>query len=51
MGQLRSVTRQINATQRQRLDLAQGKTAALTAARHIELEAPQPSISRLAKTK
>jgi len=32
-------------------DLVQAKTEALAAARHVELEALQPSINRLAKTK
>ena len=45
------LTRQINAIQMQLLDLAKTKTEALAAARHIELEALQPSINRLAKTK
>ena len=45
------LTRQINAVQLQLLDLAQAKTEALAAARHIDLEALQPSINRLAKTK
>lgn len=45
------LTRQINAIQMQLLDLAKNKTEALAAARHIDLEALQPSINRLAKTK
>jgi Integrase core domain len=45
------LTRQINAIQMQLLDLAKTKTEALAAARHIDLEALQPSINRLAKTK
>jgi len=45
------LTRQINAIQMQLLDLAKAKTEALAAARHIDLEALQPSINRLAKTK
>jgi hypothetical protein len=43
------LTRQINAIQMQLLDLAKAKTEALAAARHIDLEALQPSINRLAK--
>jgi Integrase core domain len=43
------LTRQINAIQMQLLDLAKAKTQALAAARHIDLEALQPSINRLAK--
>jgi hypothetical protein len=42
-------TRRINAIQMQLLDLAQAKTEALAAARHIDLEALQPSINRLAR--
>jgi hypothetical protein len=42
-------TRQINAIQMQLLDLAKAKTEALAAARHIDLEALQPSINRLTK--
>ncbi|GAB7145911.1 hypothetical protein LRC484719_45160 [Mycobacterium riyadhense] len=42
-------TRQINAIQRQLLDLAKTKTEALAAARHVDLEALQPSINRLAE--
>jgi lantibiotic modifying enzyme len=45
------LTRQINAIQMQLLDLAKAKTEALAAARHIDLEALQPSINRLAKAK
>lgn len=45
------LTRQINAIQMQLLDLAKAKTDTLAAARHIDLEALQPSINRLAKTK
>ena len=45
------LTRQINTIQMQLLDLAKDKTEALAAARHIDLEALQPSISRLAKVK
>lgn len=45
------LTRQINAIQIQLLDLAKTKTEALAAARHIELETLQPSISRLAKAR
>lgn len=44
------LTRQINAIQMRLLDLAQVKTEALAAARHIDLEALQPSINRFAKT-
>jgi lantibiotic modifying enzyme len=43
------LTRQINAIQMQLLDLAKAKTEALATARHIDLEALQPSINRLAK--
>lgn len=43
------LTRQITAIQMQLLDLAKTKTEALAAARHIDLEALQPSIDRLAK--
>jgi hypothetical protein len=43
------LTRQINAIQMQLLDLAKTKTEALAAARHIDLEALQPSINRLAR--
>lgn len=45
------LTRQINTIQMQLLDLAKTKTDALAAARHIDLEALQPSIDRLAKAK
>ena len=45
------LTRQINAIQMQLLDLAKAKTEALAAARHIDLQALQPSINRLAKAK
>ena len=45
------LTRQINTIQMQLLDLAKAKTEALTAARHIDLQALQPSINRLAKAK
>jgi hypothetical protein len=45
------LTRQINAIQMQLLDLAKTKTQDLAAARHIDLEASQPSINRLANTK
>lgn len=45
------LTRRINAIQIQLLDLAKTKTEALAAARHIDLEALQPSINRLAKAK
>jgi hypothetical protein len=45
------LTRQINAIQMQLLDLAKTKTEALAAARHIDLEALQPSINRLTETK
>ena len=44
------LTRQINAIQMQLLDLAKTKTEALAAARHIDLQALQPSIDRLTKT-
>jgi hypothetical protein len=43
------LTRQITAIQMQLLDLAKAKTEAFAAARHIDLEALQPSIDRLAK--
>jgi hypothetical protein len=43
------LTRQINAIQMQLLDLAKAKTETLAAARHIDLEALQPSINRLAR--
>lgn len=45
------LTRQINAIQMQLLDLAKTKTEALTAARHLDLQALQPSINRLANKK
>jgi hypothetical protein len=45
------LTRQINVTQMRLLDLAQAKTEALAAARHLDLEPLKPSINRLAKTK
>ena len=45
------LTRQINTIQMQLLDLAQAKTEALAAARHIDLQALQPSINRLATAK
>ncbi|WP_345602959.1 integrase catalytic domain-containing protein [Tomitella cavernea] len=45
------LTRQINAIQMQLLDLARDKTEALAAARHMDLEALQPSINRLAQAK
>ncbi|MBN2873365.1 MAG: transposase family protein [Halothiobacillaceae bacterium] len=45
------LTRQINAIQMQLLDLAKAKTEALDAARHVDLQALQPSINRLAKAK
>ncbi|MDP4015232.1 MAG: hypothetical protein Q8P38_11525 [Candidatus Nanopelagicales bacterium] len=45
------LTRQINAIQMRLLDCAKAKTEALAAARHIDLEALQPSINRLAKAK
>jgi hypothetical protein len=45
------LTRQINAIQMQLLDLAKTKTEVLAAARHIDLEALQPSINRLATAK
>jgi hypothetical protein len=45
------LTRQITAIQTQLLDLARGNTEALAAARHLYLEALQPSINRLTKTK
>ena len=45
------LTRQINAIQMELLDLAKAKTEALAAARHIDLQALQPSINRLAKAK
>ncbi len=45
------LTRQINAIQMQLLNLAQAKTETLAVARQVDLEALQPSINRLAKTK
>ena len=45
------LTRQINTIQMQLLDLAKAKTDALAAARHIDLQALDPSINRLAKAK
>ena len=45
------LTRHINAIQLQLLDLAKAKTETLAAARHVDLEALQPSINRLTKTK
>ncbi|KZS76199.1 integrase [Mycobacterium kansasii] len=45
------LTRQINTIQMQLLDLAKAKTETLAAARHIDLEALDPSINRLAETK
>lgn len=45
------LTRQITHIQTQLLDLAKAKTETLAAARHIDLEALQPSINRLAQTK
>ncbi len=45
------LTRQINAIQMQLLDLAKAKTEALAAARHLDLQALQPAIHRLAKAK
>ena len=45
------LTRQINTIQIHLIDLAKAKTETLAAARHIDLEALQPSIHRLAKTK
>lgn len=44
------LTRQINAIQMQLLEMAKAKTEALAATRHIDLQALQPSINRLAKT-
>ena len=38
-------------TPQQLLDLAKPKTEALAATRHLDLEALQPSINRLTKTK
>lgn len=45
------LTRQITAIQTRLLDLAQAKTEALAATRHLDLEALQPSINRLTTTK
>jgi hypothetical protein len=45
------LTRQINTIQMQLLNLARDKTDALAAARHIDMEALQPSIDRLVKAK
>ncbi|WP_232526907.1 MULTISPECIES: hypothetical protein [Mycobacterium] len=45
------LTRQINTIQMQLLDLAKAKTEALAAARHLDLQALQPSINRLAEAK
>ena len=45
------LTRQITTVQMQLLDLAKTKTEALATARHIDLQALQPSINRLTKTK
>ena len=45
------LTRQINTIQMRLLDLAKTKTEALAAARHIDLQALDPSINRLAKAK
>lgn len=45
------LTRQINTIQMQLLDLAKAKTDALAATRHIDLQALDPSINRLAKSK
>ena len=44
------LTRQITTVQMQLLDLAKTKTEALATARHIDLQALQPSINRLTKT-
>ena len=46
-----ALTRQINAIQMRLLDLAKTKTEALAAARHIDLQALDPSINQLAKAK
>jgi len=43
------LTRRINSIQMKLLDLAQPKTEALAAGRHIDLQALQPSINRLTK--
>lgn len=45
------LTRQINAIQMRLLDLAKTKTEALAAARHVDLQALQPSIDRLTTAK
>lgn len=45
------LTRQITAIQMQLLELAKTKTEALAAARHVDLQALQPSINRLARTR
>ena len=45
------LTRQINTIQMQLLDLAKAKTDTLAAARHLDLQALQPSINRLATAK
>lgn len=45
------LTRQITTIQMQLLDLAQDKTEALIAAKHLDLEQLQPSINRLTTTK
>lgn len=45
------LTRQINTIQMQLLDLAKAKTEALATARHIDAQALQPSINRMAKAK
>ena len=45
------LTRQITTIQMQLLDLAKAKTEALAAARHVDVEALQPSINRLTKMK
>lgn len=45
------LTRKINKIQMKLLDLAKEKTEALAAARHVDLEALQPSINRLAEAK
>lgn len=45
------LTRQINAIQMQLLDLAEAETETLAAAHHIDLQALQPAINRLAKAK
>jgi len=45
------LTRQINAIQMELLDLAKAKTEALAAARHIDLQALDPSINRLTKAR